>query len=72
MNPTFDRGATLSIECAGRDAFKAGIAATECPYAFIKTPCYPNQHARFDAEYRDKMNAWMRGWLNEQKRSQDK
>ena len=55
----------MHIEIEGRDAFRAGIGANDCPYAFIKTPCYPNQTGRFDAEYRAKLDAWMRGWINE-------
>lgn len=56
-------------EQEGRAAFKAGVGGADCPYAFAKTPCFPNDYARFDAEYRAKLNAWTRGWIIERDRS---
>lgn len=60
-----DRGATLNIEIEGRNAFRKGLHASDCPYSFCNTPCYPNKYVKFDVEYRPKLDAWMRGWINE-------
>lgn len=65
---TYQRADYLHIEIEGRDAFRAHVDCNECPYAFNKTPCWPKDYARFDAEYRAKLNAWMHGWMNERDR----
>ena len=56
------------IEAAGRKAFQSGLAATDCPYSFQASPYWDTKdYARFDAEYRPKLNLWMRGWIAEKK-----
>jgi hypothetical protein len=54
-----------AIEKAGREAFEQGIAATECPYSFSKSPFWDRKDYRgFELQYRPKMNAWMNGWID--------
>ena len=65
-----DRANQLQYEIEGRNAFDAGRSANDCPYCFIATPCWANKdYNRFDAEYRWKLDAWMKGWINARDRS---
>jgi len=58
----------INLEADGRQAFKKGWPATECPYAFKNTPCWQDKdYERFDREFRWKMDAWMDGWIGAQK-----
>lgn len=54
----------VEAERAGEVAFEQGLLATDCPYAFIVSPCWDTKdYARFDREFKPKLNAWMRGWI---------
>lgn len=56
------------IEQAGRDAFTSGVVANACPFTFINSPCWERKdYNRFEREYRIKMDAWMKGWINARK-----
>jgi len=53
----------------GRNAFKRGVPAADCPFAFRNTPCWETKdYVRFEIEFREKMNAWMHGWIDAQTR----
>lgn len=59
----------LALQEAGKQAFKDGRGAAECPYAFRSSPYWPNDCDGFDANYRWKLDAWMSGWIAAQKES---
>ena len=59
------------IEQEGRDAFKRGAKASECPYTFDRTRFYPKDYEGFNT-VRWKLDAWMDGWLDEQKKARAK
>jgi len=55
------------IEAEGREAYRSGRRASEGPYSFCNTPFYPIDTDGFDREVRWKLDAWMRGWIAQQK-----
>jgi hypothetical protein len=58
------------IEAEGRQAYRNNRAASEGPYSFCNTPYYPNDTDGFNRNARWKLDAWMRGWI-EQRRNDD-
>ena len=56
------------IKEAGRKAAIEGRTTRECPYIFIASPYWKDKdYDGFNREYRPKLDAWMRGFIEARK-----
>lgn len=55
------------IEQEGREAFKRGEGASGCPYSFGRSQFWARKDYVGFETVRWKLNAWMDGWIAEQK-----
>ena len=55
------------IKQAGKEAFAAGVPATDCPYTFDKSEFWDKKDYNGFHTIRWRLDAWMAGWIEGQR-----